>query len=341
MQEVADQLGLHRSTVSLALRDHPSIPEETRARVRAAAGQMGYQLNPLVAALMSFRRSTRHAPPRTTLACISSSSPPDAWKESLTMREMLAGARERAQAQGYNIEEFPFYARGMTPERFHQVLTARGIVGLIIAPLRNDRDSLPIAWEQFATVAMGFTLRSPAITRIGNDHGQSMRLVIAECRDRGYRRLGLVLERFILERVEDQWLAGFLIEHAHPKRRPYPAPLIVNELKEKSFLDWYGSAHPDVILTGGGATSGRVLSWLKRAGIPVPGDVGVISLDLHVRDGTIAGIDQNPTEIGATVVDHLIGQLHRNERGPAAATVRVHVMGEWIEGQTLRSRPAP
>ena len=36
------------STVSLALRDHPSIPPSTRARIRAVAKEFGYQRDPLL-----------------------------------------------------------------------------------------------------------------------------------------------------------------------------------------------------------------------------------------------------------------------------------------------------
>jgi LacI family transcriptional regulator len=336
MQEVADALGVHRSTVSLALRNHPSIPEATRVRVRETAERLGYRRHPLVAALMTFRRSARPAPAHTTLACVSSSQPPDAWKESPTMREMLAGARARAQTLGFRIEEFPLFQRGMTPERFHQVLTARGIVGVIVAPLRHGGDSLALEWDQFAAVAVGFSLRAPAIPRIGNDHGQSARLAIAECHRRGYQRIGLVLDRVQMSRVEEQWLSGFLTEHAYPVSQRHPPPLILDHIAEKPLLDWIARHQPDLILTGGSVNSLPVLAILKQAGIKVPGDIGVVSLDLHVRDGSIAGIDQAQAEIGATVVDHLVGQLYRNERGPRAAAVRLHVMGAWQEGRTIR-----
>lgn len=74
------------------------------------------------------------------------------------------------------------------------------------------------------------------------------------------------------------------------------------------------------------------------------GHVGVVSLDLHVFDGSIAGINQHSEEIGATVIDLFVGRLHRNERGVLPQPVRIHVMGEWIEGATLRrdgTRTAP
>jgi DNA-binding LacI/PurR family transcriptional regulator len=252
------------------------------------------------------------------------------------MREMLAGARAQAQTLGFKIEEFPLCQRGMTPERFHQVLTARGIVGMIVAPLRHGGDTLPLLWNHFAAVAVGFTLRSPAIPRIGSDHGQSVRLAIKECRRRGYRRIGFVVTHGQLTRVEEQWLSGYLTEHAYPAALSHPSPFVVDEISEKPLVAWIDRHRPDVILTAGSVNSVPLLAILKRAGIRVPGVLGVVSLDLHVRDGSIAGIDQAQTAIGATVVDHLVGQLHRNERGPRGADVRLHVMGTWHEGRTVR-----
>lgn len=337
MADVARVAGVHGSTVSLALRDHPSIPEATRARVRRAAEQVGYQTNPLVSALMSFRRTARQVPRHTTLAFVTSSQPIDAWRESRTLCDQLAGARERAQVFGYRIEEFPLYAPGLTPARFNQMLRNRGIVGVLVAPLRNESDTLPLQWEHFAAVAIAFTLRRPDIPRVGCDHGQSTRLAIAECRRRGYRRIGLAVQRTIIERVEQQWLAGFLVEHAEMSVRSVVAPFLADPWSERTFLRWFKTQRPDVILTGG--DYGSVLSWLKRAGIDVPGKVGVASLDLHVRDGSVAGIDQHSEELGAAAVDYLIARLHRNERGVAPRGVRLHVTGEWREGSTIRQPP--
>jgi DNA-binding LacI/PurR family transcriptional regulator len=304
--------------------------------VRQAAEQLGYQTHPLVSALMSFRRSAREVPRHTTLAFVTSSQPTDAWRESRTLRDQLAGAQERAKMFGYHIEEFPLYAPSLTPARFNQMLRNRGIIGLIIAPLRNESDTLPILWEHFAAVAVAFTLRRPEIPRVGSDHGQSMRLAITECRRRGYRRIGFAVQRTILERVEQQWLAGFLVEHAETLPSSKVIPLLADPWSENTFLQWFKAQRPDVILTGGDYTS--VLTWLKRAGVDVPRQVGVVSLDVHARDGSIAGIDQRSEELGAAVVDHLIARLHRNERGAQPRAERLHVMGEWRDGTTIRQQ---
>lgn len=335
MQDVADFVGLHRTAVSLALRGHPSIPETTRARVRAAAEQLGYRPHPFVSALMSYKRALRTGPRHVTLAYVTSSTPPGAWKRDRTIPAQFAGAKKRARLLGYQLEEFSLFANGMTPARADQVLRSRGIVGLVIAPLRHGGDTLPLSWEHFAAVGVAFTLQRPFIPRVGNDHGQSARRAVQECRRRGCRRIGLALQRNIVERVEEQWLAGYLTEHAFPERRAHPPPLIAERLDATTFTPWLRAERPDAVITGGESDS--VLEWVRRSGRRVPEEVAVVALDLHVSDGSIAGIDQCSEEIGATVVDTLVGRLYRNERGALSRPLRIHVMGEWIEGATLRN----
>ena len=339
MVDVARLAGVHSSTVSLALRNHQSIPKATRDRVVKAAEKIGYRPHPLVSALMSFRRSSTERNRHSVLAFVTSSRPASAWRESRTMCDQLAGAQERAQMFGYRIEEFPLYAPGMTPTRYNDILRSRGIAGLIIAPLRNETDTLPIQWEHFSAVATAFTLRHPNILRVGNDHSMSVRQAIAQCRSYGYKRIGLAVQSYIMDRVEQQWLAGYLVERATLYPRPVLSPLIATEWNEGAFRAWFQAQRPDVVITGGDYAS--VLAWLKAMGLGVPAQVGVVSLDLHVRDGSVAGIDQHSEELGAVVVDNLIARLQRNDRGAASREERLHVMGEWVDGATIRAVSGP
>jgi len=335
MQDVAELAGVHRTTVSLALRGDPRIAEQTRAAVRRAAAELGYRPNPLVSALMSYRSSSRTTPRHTTLAFVTSSQPPDAWRQSKTTCAQFAGACERARELGFNVAEFSLFSEGMTPDRLNQVLLERGILGVIVAPLRTGTTTLPLAWDQFTAVGIAFTLQAPNLPRIGNDHGQSVRRAIRECWDRGYRRIGLALRRTHSEWVEEQWLAGYLVEHNYPKAVAHPRPLIADSWEEKAFLAWFRAERPDVVLMGGGPD--QVISWLRLAGRSVPADVGVVSLDVQVRDGSIAGIDQRSEQVGAAVVDALVARLQRNERGVLDEPLRIHLMGKWVNGATLRS----
>jgi DNA-binding LacI/PurR family transcriptional regulator len=51
MREVARRAGVHCTTVSRALLRDPTIPADTRDRIRRLADAMGYAPDPLVSAL--------------------------------------------------------------------------------------------------------------------------------------------------------------------------------------------------------------------------------------------------------------------------------------------------
>jgi hypothetical protein len=98
LQDVATRTGVHRTTVSLALRDHPRIPAETRARVRAAAEALGYRINPLVSALMQSRRTGR-AVKHVTLAYVTNYPTRYGWRPPHHDRRISFRVQSRARCQ--------------------------------------------------------------------------------------------------------------------------------------------------------------------------------------------------------------------------------------------------
>ena len=170
LQDVAVAAGVHRTTVSLALRDHPRIPAATRERIKAIAGRLGYRINPLVAALMQTRRlgrSERHV----TLAFVTNYPTRFGWRPKHHDRpDYFPGATRRAHELGYKLEDFWLREPGMTPARFCRILAARGINGLLIARLPPDQHALDLEWNRFSCVALGMTLRSPVLHHVTENH---------------------------------------------------------------------------------------------------------------------------------------------------------------------------
>ena len=60
MNDVAFAVGVHPTTVSLALRSHPSIPLATRTRILNAVREIGYVRDPLLDAF-NYHRCSKHA----------------------------------------------------------------------------------------------------------------------------------------------------------------------------------------------------------------------------------------------------------------------------------------
>jgi len=336
LQDVAAQTGVHRTTVSLALRDHPRIPQATRERVKAVAARLGYQINPLVAALMQSRRLGRPVK-HVTLAYVTNYATRYGWKPVHHDRpDFFPGAASRARELGYNLEDFWLAEPGMTSARFCDILLARNIHGLIIGRLPPDQNSIELEWKRFSCVALGMTLRSPVLHHVTENHFDTVWQAMQRCLERGYRRVGFVFsEANDSPRVGERWLGAYLLQQqAFPaKERLAPCPQI--PAGEAAFARWFQRARPDALI----ATHARpVINWLKRLGAEVPRDVGIVDLEDHPQLNC-AGVRYDPAIIGALAVEMLVGLLHRNETGvPATNQHEVLLTGEWRDGRTLPPR---
>lgn len=336
LQDVADRAGVHRSTVALALRDDPRIAAATRQRVQAIAHELGYQVNPLVAALMSARRSG-HPVKHVTLAYVTNYPTRYGWRpEHHDRPDYFPGAAQRALDFGYKVEHFWLREPGMTPARFCDILRARSIHGLIVGRLPPGEHQLELDWSRFASVALGLTLQSPLLHHVTENHFEAASLGLRRCLERGYRRIGFVFsEANDSPQVGERWLGAY----GGAQSRLAPAhrlPLCPGDpATEEEFARWFTAERPDALLV----THARpVLGWLRRLGRDVPRDVGLIDLAGDHPELNCAGVYCDATKIGGLAVEMLIGLMHRSEVGVPAARHEILLTGEWREGLTLPPR---
>jgi LacI family transcriptional regulator len=336
LQDVAVRAGVHRSTVALALRDNPRISAETRRRVQTIARDLGYQLNPLVAALMSARRSGKPVK-HVTLAYVTNYPTRFGWRpEHHDRPDYFPGAEKRALDFGYKVEHFWLREPGMTSARFCDILAARGIHGLIIGRLPPGVHSLDLRWERFSTVALGMTLQSPLLHHITENHFEAAALALQQCRTRKYRRIGFVFsEANDSPRVGDRWFSAFAgLQLQLPTAERVP-PCPGAPASEAQFARWYKAERPDALLV----THARpVLAWLARLNYAVPRDVGLIDLASDHPELQCAGVYCDAAKIGALAVEMLVGLMHRSEIGIPNARHEILLTGEWREGRTLPPR---
>ena len=70
----------------------------------------------------------------------------------------------------------------------------------------------------------------------------------------------------------------------------------------------------------------------------MPGECGLVNLNVVDDVENWSGIRENHELIGAAAVDLLIGQLSRNEIGIPRQPRKVLIPGTWHEGGTLRAK---
>jgi Transcriptional regulators len=339
MEAVARAAGVHRTTVSLALRGSPKLPEETRERIRAIAERMGYRPNPLVQALMSTRAGRRPSTAgfEAELAYVSKEPCPAEWEKARTAyAQIFRGARERAARRGYRLSYWWRDEPGMTGGRFARILEARNIRGLLIAPHQLAGQTMDVPWDGFSVLEIGYNLAAPAFHRVAHDYFHGMKLALDRVRASGARRVALVLPRQLDEKVHHLWRAAFVDEQRLWPREERIAPWIVSEAEEAApgevFRAWFASRRPEVIV---GPTPRFVEAAARASGIRIPGDAGFVSLSCHASDGRYSGVFQNWARMGETAVDLLVGMMHRGERGVPEQSHSTLLSGSWAPGRTL------
>jgi LacI family transcriptional regulator len=335
LEDVAKAAGVHRTTVSLSLRNHPRIPESTRTRIKAIADRLGYRINPLVSALMQSRRSgkpVKHA----ALAYVTNYPTRYGWRpEHHDRPDFFPGAVERARDFGYKLEHFWLAEPGMTPRRFCDMLSARGINGLIIGRLPPGQNSLALEWDRFSAVALGMTLRSPILHHITENHFDTVWQAMDRCRERGYQRPGFLFSDINdSPRVGDRWLGAYLSQQQRLPARDRLPLCPGNPTTEKAFRTWFERYKPDALLVN---NPSLLMRWLKALDLEMPRDVGVVALE-HRRELECTGLYYDPAKIGGLAVEMLVGLMHRNETGVPSVQHEILLTGEWRENCMLPSR---
>ena len=331
-KDIALEAGVTQATVSLALRNHPSIRPETAALVHAAATRLHYEPDPYLSGLSSYRKRLRTPELHATLAWLSNDSDGSICKNSPTFTSYHEGARERAAQLGYRIEDHCLRKPGMTGARLAQILYARNIPGILVAPQPQPDMRLDFPFDRFSSVTFGYTLAEPRLHLVTWHQFRAMETAFRKLISLGYRRPGLAQALDSDLRSDRNWSAAFLSEQLSlPSAQRIPQ-LIEAHFDAATLLAWYRRHKPDVIVT----IWPQVYDWLIADGLSIPGDVGLALLSIPDGDTSFSGLTEQPRIIGAKAVEFLVDMIHRSERGVPNMQICMLTEGHWCDGSTLR-----
>lgn len=337
MRQIAELAGVSVMTVSRALKNHPRQSAETRARIQKIAMDIGWRPNPMLSALMAHVRSNRtgQTPGSPVLAFLTWHLDKHVYDEEagLWLSSIYEGGNARARMLGYKLERFALNAPGMSTARMEKVLQARGILGVILAPLSDPIPDIDFDWDGFASAAIGFSYRGAVLHRAVNDQFSSMRLAVTRLRGLGYRRIGLAIRYEDDARVEHKWTGAFWsFRSLLPKGHRLPV-FLWHGWQPDGFGEWVEREKPEAVIT----LHAEVGVWLRQLGKRVPHDIGLASLNLQGDQTGFSGINQNNRLLGAVAVDLVVEQINHNERGVPLEPKIVMTNGSWVEGNTTKT----
>jgi LacI family transcriptional regulator len=338
LADIAAKAGVHVTTVSLALRDHPSIPPATRARIRGVARAFGYQRDPLLDALNYHRAKQTRQPRSLNSAFVVHSNTTRLFSGNHYQPLVYAGAKAAAEARGHTLDIFVIGQGHLAPARLNTILTARGITGVLLSTFEIDMEQLDLDWEQFCAVKIECLHLKPDLDAVSNDQMQVARLAMRQLRKLGYRRIGLATAREDQTRLSESFGMGVLIEQAALPEAECVPPLIFS-LAEVPLLprlvpEWMREHQVDVIISNWN----ELLDTFDAAGLQIPHDVAFASLDLPPSLPHLAGVVQNHQLVGQRAMEQLAIMTDAYQRGVPQAQTVTYIPGYWQDGATAPQR---
>jgi LacI family transcriptional regulator len=332
MSDVALAANVHKSTVSLALRNQSRLSAATRERIRRIAEELGYRPDPMLG-LFNLHRSSL-APPRPagTIAFVSDLPTPAAFARSERHETIFSSAREEARRLNFTLELFLLGPAQLSAARLSQVLLARGITGILLGALSPATRSLNIDWSQFCVVGIESAHVEPRVDNVSTNYCQAARLAVRRLGERGRRNAGFIVAQDLGVEIDRQLRAGYLVESRKIGTAVRVAPfwrVSTDAAGSESLQQWIRAEALDAVVVSGVGISSLV------AGVDpaLARSVAWASIDIHCdQSGTsYACVPALHRDLGRRAVGVLASRIQVNLRGVPPNPSTTFFPVEWRE----------
>lgn len=347
MEDVAKAAGVHPTTVSMALRSHPSIPTVTRERILKIAHRIGYVRDPLLDAFNFHRLQKLSVKQTPSIAFVIDAGSSPYFFGSSYHPLVYEGVRGVAESQHLSLETFALGARDLTVSRLNTILTSRGINGVLLSTFTPATRAVDLDWAQFSAVKIESHHLATQLDVVSNDQCQAARLALRRLRELGYRRIGLATALDDESRLESTFSSGVLVEQADMPRKECVPPLLferapIPEIAAR-VAAWIKEQRVDALMTNWhelidvAAWNGRE-TRIPSTTIRIPHDVAFASLDVPGDSPALGGIVQNHRLVGMRAMEQLAVMVRTYRRGAPENPSITYVPGFWRDGPTVPAR---
>jgi len=328
IRDVAAATGVSKSHVCDILRNRAGPSKETRERVLRAAKQLGYVPDARIASWMATVKRARNKD-LLPIAWLNTEKEEDAWHKHRYFSPYFEGAQARARELGYHLDEIWTRQPGMTMRRVSQILSQRGIEGIIVAPPTKH---VRLHWDHLAGVSLEGTLLAPGLYRVMANSSFNLLLALKSVRRCGYRRIGICLGEWVDRSSHHAIRSALYYFHSLLPGAEQITPLFYQPLAiEPQIKAWLRRSKPDVVI----GLDNRLVQWIEAAGRRVPEQIGVVHLATDDDVSDWAGICSNKREMGAAAAEWVISLMKNRQFGIPRTAMEIFVRGRWHPGRTL------
>ncbi len=340
LKDVAAKAGVHQTTVSLAMRDHPRLPAATRERLQKLAREMGYRPDPMLSNLAAYRRITSDHPVLPTIGYIMDLKGESELQFTQARQLFLKAARERADELGYKLEVFRYSSGSRQSRHLDKVLLTRNITGLILGAFWEDKTDLELSWEHFSVIKIEMLPFNLRFDVVGNNQMHATRLAMEKVRQMGYHRVGMAVADHDEAHTRNLFSAGYFVGQTlfAPEDR---VPILVfcgNNLNPdaREIARWATDNQVEVVISNWNELDDIFEQERQRSGYPKL----VVHLDVDHFNSAKTGIVQNHEAVGRYAVERVTSLMSIHKRGMVDWPTMHLIDSFWREGEETGGRKA-
>jgi len=176
LKEIAQRAGVSVNTVSLALRNMPSVKQDTKDLIFKLADEMGY-----------FEQKGKVETQNIGLI-----STGERLRDSYFYMSFYQHILSKSHDSGFNMMVFQGTACNVDPEELKKRFDANAVVGVIILGDMDERIVAKVAGSNIPLVATGARYHDLKVTTIIEDNLEGCYQGIRYFYKRGYRRIGFI-----------------------------------------------------------------------------------------------------------------------------------------------------
>ncbi|GAA3198258.1 LacI family DNA-binding transcriptional regulator [Dactylosporangium siamense] len=311
IRQVATHAGVSEAAVSYALNGRPGVSEQTRAKVLAAAGELGWAPN-IAARSLGLSRANAIGlvlvrPPRELIV--------DSY-----LTQMLSGVEAALNRDGMSLLLHLVAEVDDTVEVYRRWWAGRHVDGVIVTDVREDDPRIDALVELGlpAAVIGGHGGLDPISTVDGDAAGTAGR-VVEHLRARGHRSVARVAGTAELLHTRQRDLAYLdALERAGIDRYLvlYTNYSAMDGMSAMLRL-MSGSEPPTAVVFDNDVMAAAALKVVHDMGMAVPGDVSVVAWDdsdlCQLTVPTITAVEQAPAHQAELTAQALLRTLHTGE----------------------------
>ena len=310
LKDIADKTGFSTNTVSLALRESPRIPAETRDVIRRAATELNYQPNHVARSLVS--RETK------TIGLILTDIMNPTLTETAQQVELALAARGYGTlfaTSNHSLDE---------EQRLVEMFRSRRVDGLLIYPAVHDQLGHLKALRRHFPVVLLIGGPDVGIDVVSVDDRSGAQRAVKHLIDLGHKRIGLLNPQ--QQNGNTEKFEGY--QRALSEAGiPFDPALVVTTNGHYATLGYYAIDHlmstkspPTAVFCHNDSLAIGALRWCHRNGRRVPQDIAIMGYDniefTEFAEPPISTMNYAVDVVSRMAVDRLMRLIESGDHPP-------------------------